>query len=282
MSTISVYLYGYKSKSLPDAVNSLIANSSGMNDLRISVYDQVNIPREDKFPNTSYNHVMWDNISSPFMYLENELEQSNSEYFMYINGAMRFEKNWDVELVMGHGGRRVVISGNNAISFNNQNLKFYPSYTKHVTDSALITNWITNDFIFMKTEDFRSFPKLSQYIKYYGIEEVYSLFAIKNGFAIQCIATAWASPLDGGVHASDYIPFSLKHGYTHVTNMFHKKENVFFDSTAEVDLLSKIVNFNFSELSPLPFSHDDITYDPKMELDGMGERRFYANVRSIG
>lgn len=281
MATIQVFVYGYKSKELPEAVAALIENQSGQNQITVSVFDQTNVIREQKFNNAHYTHVYWDNRKSPFSYLENVLDNTDSDFFLYINGAIRFEKNWDLELVMGHGGRNVIISGNHTIRFSNSNHKFYPTYEKGVTDSAVITNWITNDFIFMRLNDFKRFPRLSGTLKNLGLEEIFSLFAMYSGFTVQCIATAWCSKIDQDIYSHDYHPFSLKHGYNKVIDLFHKKQNIFFGNLECVDMLSKSVGFDFIKLSHLPFMHDDVEYDPVMEMDSIGEERFISDVRMI-
>ena len=281
MSTIHVLFYGYKSKELPEAVSSLIENQSGQNHVSVVVFDQINVGREQKFDGLQYAHIHWDNRKSPFLYLEDVLENTTSDFFLYINGAIKFEKNWDMELVMGHGGNNVVISGNHNILFDNTNHKFYPQYTKHMTNTASVTNWVSSDFIFMKTEDFRKFPKLSEHIKYMGIEEVYSAFAVYNKMFVQSIATAWATRIDDTIFAHDYHPFSLKHGYNKVIKMLQKKENVFFNDLDCINGLSQATGFDFDKLSLLPFAHDDAYYDPVMEMDSVGEERFISNVRVI-
>ena len=56
MKKILVYFYGYKSKLLPQAVEQLIKNQSGQNDIHVVVYDQTNISRPEKFLGIEYNH----------------------------------------------------------------------------------------------------------------------------------------------------------------------------------------------------------------------------------
>jgi len=281
MSTINVVFYGYKSKELPEAVDALILNQSGQNQINVFVFDQTNVMRQNKFANSEYTHVYWDNRRSPFSYLENVLDSSDSDFFLYINGAIRFEKNWDMELVMGHGGRDVVISGNHTIRFVDDNYKFYPKYEKGETNSATITNWITHDFVFMQTHMFKNFPRLSHNLKYLGFEEVFSAYAISRGIQIQCIATPWANKIDEDIFVHDYHPFSLKHGYNSVIEMMRQNKNVFFGDLTCIDKLKIAVGFNFNKLSYLPFNPDDVLYDPVMEMDSVGEERFIAGVRMI-
>ncbi len=279
MKSIFVHIYGYKSKELPEAVSSLISNQSGHHKIVLSVHDQVNIERGDKFPNASYNHIYWDSLESPFTYLRNSLSNCSEDYFMYIDGAIKFEKNWDLELVMGHGGRPCVFSGNKLINFVPE-YKFYPNYFKTEINTTSVTNWISQDFIFMTTEMFKEFPDLSR-LKHYGLEEVYSMYACGKGLPVFAIATAWCQRIDSGIGGAGYIPFSLKHNYGLVTSLFLKQSNVFFDDLSCVDKLHSLTGFDFASLSRLPFSHDDTSYNTNMDLDEMNEKRFISNIRSI-
>jgi hypothetical protein len=279
MKSIFVHIYGYKSKELPESVSSLINNQSGQHKIVVSVYDQVNIEREERFSGVSYNHIYWDSLESPFTYLNNSLSNCEEDYFMYIDGALKFEKNWDLELVMGHGGRPSIFSGNHLVNFV-QDYKFYPNYTSTDIGTTIQNNWISQDFIFMTTEMFKDFPDLSR-LKYYGLEEVYSMYACSKGIPIFSIATAWCHRIDGGINASGYIPFSLKHNYDLVSSLFIKESNLFFDDLTCVDRLKDLTGFDFTKLSRLPFAHNDTSYDTNMDLDEMNETRFISNVRSI-
>jgi hypothetical protein len=49
-----------------------------------------------------------------------------------------------------------------------------------------------------------------------------------------------------------------------------------------VERLSSLVGFDFSTLNYLPYAHNDIVYDPDMEIDNISAERFSQNIRSIG
>jgi hypothetical protein len=280
MKSILIHFWGYKSKSLPEAVQTLIANQSGQNSISVHVYDQTNLNRSDKFNVTSYNHVHWDNINSSFTYLNNSLKKSTTDYFMYVEGAKFFEKNWDLELVMSHNNQNVVISGNNSIEFNNE-YKFYPSYNKIKTDKALITNWIDQEFIFMSTKLFKDFPDISS-LKYLGFADVYSLYCAYRKIPIQCIPSAWIKDTDDSVLKSDYIPFSVKHKYNTVIDIYKKNKNIYFQDLTSPDLLASLTGFNFNNLSYLPYIQDDVEYSLTMDIDNVGEERFSQKISKIG
>jgi hypothetical protein len=280
MKTIFVHFWGYKSKELPEAVNALISNQSGQNKIVVSVYDQTNIAREEKFSSDFYQHVRWDRIESSYTFLNNSINSAETDYFMYVEGAVYFQPGWDLELVMGHAGRNVIISGNAGVHFQKES-NFYPPYKSFESSTANITNWISHDFIFMDTNLFKMFPDISL-LKYIGLEDVFSLYAAHLDIRVQSIPSAWCKRIDGGIFSIDYVPFSLKHNYNLVVDLYKEKQNVFFNDIFCVARLSNLVGFDFSTLSYLPYAHNDISYNPEMKIDNISAERFSQNIRSIG
>lgn len=280
MKSITVHFWGYKSKDLPEAVETLISNQSGQNSISVYVYDQTNLNRSDRFNIASYNHIPWDTIKSPFKYLNQSLINLKTDYFMYIEGAKFFQKNWDLELTMSHNNQNIVISGNNRIEFDN-NYKFYPSYKKIKTDTALITNWIDQEFIFMSTELFKDFPDVSS-LKYLGLADVYSLYCAYKQIPVQCIPSGWIKESDDSIYKKDYIPFSTKHKYNTVIDIYKKNKNVYFEDNNSSELLKSLTGFDFSKLNYLPYPQDDIEYSLEMGIDNIGEERFSQKIQRIG
>jgi hypothetical protein len=280
MKTIFVHFWGYKSKELPEAVNALISNQSGQNKIIVSVYDQVNVSREEKFNSDLYQHVKWDRMTSGYTFLNESLNSADTDFFMYVDGAVYFQPGWDLELVMGHGDRNVIISGSAGIHFQ-QESKFYPQYQSFESGTATITNWISHDFIFMNTKLFKQFPDISM-LKYLGLEDIFSLYAAHLDIRVQSIPSAWCKRIDGGMFSADYIPFSTKHNYNKVMDIYKKKSNEFFGDTSCVEKLSNLVGFDFSTLNYLPYPHNDIVYDPDMDIDSFAAERFSKQIQSIG
>jgi hypothetical protein len=279
MSTIDVFVYGFKSKGLPESVKTLIENQSGNNKVSVYVYDQTNLRRDDKFNNVAYIHLHWDEMVSKFKYLEERLYKSSADYFMYIDGEVYLEKNWDMELVLGHGGRDIVISGNHALEFDSSEHKFYTKYKTNKINTTTETNWVKKELVFMSTHRFKSMPSISL-LKHNGIEEVYSLFCALNNVKVYALATDWYRAF-GSIFDNDFIPFSPNSNYNMVIDTLKSIPNKLFPIPVEVSRLSNLVGYDFNMLSRLPFERNDIDYDPVMNLDSMSSERFHVPGKSM-
>jgi hypothetical protein len=276
MAKILVHFYGYKSKSMPEAVEQLVHNQSGKNTIDIVVYDQTNIARPEKFNNFEYHHIHWDSLVSRFSYINLDKSRPGYDFFMYVDGSKMFEKNWDVELVMGNSSRKVFLSGSNNIVFDKENYRFYPAYNKVKTESAVETGWVVKDFFFVPFNLFRILPNVSMF-KYHGAEEVYSMFLANNNIPVIAISSLWVVDKEPGILEKDFVPFSLYHNYDRVISSF-KKINVLVDG---VDELSVITGYDFPMLSYFPYQINDVEYDPTMNLDLMSEKRFHDTQKSL-
>ena len=279
MNTVEVFVYGFKSKGLPESVARLIENQSGTNNISITVYDQTNLNRYEKFAGTNYIHIHWDRMTSKFKYLSDQVSRSYSDYFMYIDGEVYLEKNWDMELVMGNGVRDIVISGNHALEFDMSDYKFYTKYSNHEIEKTTKTNWVKKELIFMSTDRFKSMPNLSL-LKHNGIEEMYSLFCALNNVDIYALSTAWYKT-SGSIYDNDFIPFSPNSNYNMVIDTLKSVPNRLFPTPVDVGILSNKVGFDFQKLSRLPFERNDIEYDPIMNIDLMASERFHGPGKSM-
>ena len=261
---------------MPDAVEQLIRNQSGQNSIEVVVYDQTNISRPEKFHNAEYHHIYWDNLSSRFSYINNHKSKEGYDFFMYIDGAKMFEKNWDMEFVMGNSGRQVVLSGSNEIVFDKENYKFYPKYNKVKIPSAIETGWVVKEFFFVSFNLFKVFPDISMF-KYHGMEESYSMFLASAGIPVVAIASAWVTDNEPDILEKDFIPFSLYHNYPKIIDSFKKRNEVI----PGVEEISKITGYDFSRLEYFPYPRNDVEYNTRMNLDSMSERRFHDTQKSL-
>jgi hypothetical protein len=279
MNTIDVFVYGFKSKGLPDSVNQLIKNQSGTNRISVTVYDQTNLNRNEKFDEVKYIHLQWDGMDSKFKHLRNNVLGSNSDYFLYVDGEVYLEKNWDMELVMGHGGRDIIISGNHDLDFDLSEYKFYTKYNNKKIETTTKTNWVKKELIFMSTNRFKSMPNISL-LKHNGIEEIYSLFCALNDIEVYALSTAWYRSL-GSIYDNDFIPFSPNSNYNMVVDTLRSIPNRLFTTPVDAIVLSNRIGYDFQKLSKLPFERNDIDYDPVMNLDSMSSERFHSPGKSM-
>jgi hypothetical protein len=276
MKKILVHFYGYKSKLMPEAVEQLVLNQSGQNIIDIIVYDQTNVSRPEKFNNKEYHHIHWDSLLSRFAYMNISKSKNNYDFFMYVDGAKMFEKNWDLELVMGSQDKQVVLSGSNQIIFNKESYRFYPTYSKERIELATETGWLVKDFFFIPFELFRVLPDISIF-KYHGMEEFFSMFLAKNGIPVVAISSTWVKDLEPDILEKDFLAFSIYHNYSKVIDSFKKIPG----SILGVDELSMLAGYNFSALNYFPYPINDVEYNQRMNLDLMSERRFHETQKSL-
>ena len=95
---------------MPEAVEQLILNQSGQNIIDIVCYDQTNVSRPEKFNSGEYHHIHWDSLVSRFYYINISKSRPGYDFFMYVDGAKMFDKNWDAELVSKSSLKNIVIS----------------------------------------------------------------------------------------------------------------------------------------------------------------------------
>jgi hypothetical protein len=276
MKKVLVYFYGYKSKLLPQAVDQLIKNQSGQNDIEVVVYDQTNVSRPEKFLELEYNHIHWDSLTSRFKCLNLFKKRKDFDFFMYIDGAKMFEKNWDLELLTYHDQPKTILSGNHDIAFNKDNYKFYTDYNKIKITKATKTNWLVKDFFFMPFDIFKSLPDISMF-KYYGVEEYVSMYAAHEGISIVAVPTEFIVDNEPRIEENDFIPFSLYHNYPKVIDSFKLKDG----SLPGVHELSKLLDYDFSRLEYFPYNRNDVDYNFVSNLDKVSEQRFHSVQKGI-
>jgi|694.fasta_scaffold00090_48 hypothetical protein len=271
MKKILVYFYGYKSKLLPQAVEQLIKNQSGQNDIHVVVYDQTNISRPEKFLGIEYNHIYWDRLISRFKCFYLLKKRKDFDFFMYVDGAKMFEKDWDAELLRYQDESDIILSGNHDIVFNKNNYKFYPDWNKTSIAMATKNNWFVKDFFFMKFSLFELFPDISIF-KYYGVEEYVSMYAAHKGISIVALPTNFVIDQEPRIEENDFVPFSLYHNYSKVIDSFKSKD----ESMPGVKELMDLVDYDFRSLEYFPYNTNDVEYTFFSNLDKISEQRFHV------
>jgi hypothetical protein len=276
MKKILVYFYGYKSKLLPEAVEQLIKNQSFQNDVHIVVYDQTNLSRKEKFNNVKYNHLHWDSLISRFEYMNLFKNTKVFDFFMYIDGAKMFGKNWDLELLKYQDKKNIILSGNHEIVFNKNNYKFYPEYNKIKIMETTKNNWFVKDFFFIQFDLFKSFPDISIF-KYYGVEEYISMYAAYNDISIVALPTNYIVDQEPDIKENDFVPFSLYHNYSKIIDCFKSKNG----SMPGVKELMSLVDYDFYRLEYFPYNTNDVEYTFFSNLDNISQEKFHIVQKEI-
>lgn len=276
MKKILVYFYGYKSKSLPKAVEQLIKNQSGQNHIQVVVYDQTNVSRPEKFLGAEYTHVYWDSLTSRFKCLYLLKKRNSFDFFMYIDGAKMFQKDWDTDLLKHQNQQKPILSGNHGIVFNKNNYRFYPEYNKVKIDMPTQTNWVTKDFFFMHFSIFQTLPDISVF-KYHGVEEYLSMYSARHGIPVVALPTRMVDDEEPNILENDFIPFSIYHNYSKVIDSFKSKDG----SLPGVKNLMGLIDYNFGSLEYFPYNVNDAEYFSFSNLDRIAEKRFHSVQKEI-
>lgn len=265
---------------LRDSVDSLLKNSSGSTNLEVCIYDKNNLNREDSFSDVNYEHVAWDSRISKFSHRKQVLNDMDGDYFLSIDGSKDFIKDWDTRLISQLEDNEI-LSGTSHINFDDKDHRFFCTYTKELSSKKVKTNWIDQSFFFTSFDTAKSLPSLDE-LRYNGESEVLSLFCFANNISICAVPNNILFNIDKPIYEYDYIPFAINHNYNKVIDMFHGKDNVFFDKDVSIKDFEDLLGYSFSSLSKHPFIQNDIEYDPHTFLvDDMEGERFFSGINSI-
>lgn len=271
MKDIGIVLYSFQNKDLVDLVEKNIENSSGLNNLFFYIIDQNNIDRKkilkSKYPNVKiyYKYVKWDSIKSPILHKQEGYRLFKKEYFLLIGDGVSLNKNWDEDLIkkiefLSLEGE-CVLSGNHEIVPYLEN-PFIISYKKEPIFQETLTKYIDKDFIFTKSKSFL-YNKLPGYLKYHGEKEHLSIYF--NLIKIFALPTNFFKNETVELDKIEYLPFSIYHGYNEFVSKWSSS-------------IKQLFGF---EVLRLPFSTDDVLYDPSGSLtDKVGGER-YLNFKGV-
>lgn len=294
---IDVVIYSYKSKDVIDTLEQLILKSSKKYNFNIYWYDQNGLDRskllidlvKDKSLHGNYIPVHWDSINGAVIHKNNIFKNIKSTgYLLMINPGTIFKTNWDAELIEFIKDKKIIISGNNNIKITKNNLFFIKKNMIESKDFTL-TNYIDRSFIFGKVSNFKNsffgsynFPS---WLKYYGEEELLSLQYFKDKIEIfSCPNTVVQSSVYSTIEDFNYyITFSKYHNYNEVISLF--KNGINNIDQIDDDIITNFNdfhNFDFSSLSYLPFSTNDVEYESsKSKYDKIDGNRFLKPIRKV-
>jgi hypothetical protein len=285
MNNIDVLIYSYKAKNIKDTLNSLFKNVSNNSIINVLLIDQNPIDREKSLKelfNLQYHHIFWDNISGPCFHKSKLIKSAKSDYLMILGESTTLCKNWDLKFIEFIKNKNIILSGNKKTKISNKNIFYIKKEYENSTNFEL-TNFIDRDFIFGKTDLIKSI-EYPYYLKFNGEEELLSLQFFINKIDIFSVPKDQLSYEKNQPILNTYVPFSLNHNYNEVINLFKYNKNNYFDLKNNIDILNfnNFHNFDFSSLEPLPFSTNDVSYDPdNLHFNKVDARRFVARTKAI-
>jgi len=284
MSNILVVIYSYKGKILKDVINQIELSKSNNNSVNIVLWDQNPLDRKKIFNNVIYNHIFWDQITSPSVYKNLSIKKYNYDYILFLSDNVLLSNNWDEKIINLLNNKNIILSGNSKFKINKKNFYSIEKENIESINDITITNFIDKSFIFGNRKTFEEiyFPP---YIKYFGEEEVLSIDIFSKGIDIYAVPTEIYSKVLPDLITEIYVPFSLNHGYNHALSLFKNNKNQFIDLTQRKRTVKDFCNFHnfmFNSLNYLPFFTDDVQYDPYgLNFDKVDARRFVARTKAI-
>jgi hypothetical protein len=285
INSLLIFVYSYKNKDLQKVVDNIYETTDG--DFSLVVVDQHPMDREyvfSKYKNLTYRHVYWDFLYSPIMFKQEYIENTDFEHYLIMADNILLKSGWNSRVMeMYHDD--IVISGNSSIKIA-QDDYFYLTPNKTVTDSSVLTNYVDRNFIFY-SKNIMNTIGFSAYLKYNGEEEDMSIKLYRAGYDIYSATNEVYVVSQTSLMETLYVPYSLNHGYNSFLTLL-RSGTVGDDRKLIKRSVEDFCNFHQIDVYKtnfLPFSHDDIVYDPnQLQIDidhEAGSRRFLANLKGI-
>jgi hypothetical protein len=268
MKKIKVFIYSYKNKNLLSFCKDLKQNA--VNEISIDLYDQNALDRSEMFSDTvgmSYRHILWDDRKGIYYYRLKSL-YGRFDYFLAISDLTIFKFGWDEKLIKECNSLNVV-SGKGLTSLKMNSFFVYP--TSEVLEEASQSQWISEDFVFLKMSDAILLSK-SKFLKKYGDELFSSILLTELNFKIKSMNSSF---YDKVVEKEKYLPYSKYHGYNKLLSMIKNKE-------IKSEVFEKYHNMNLLDLKFLPFETEDVSYYKTVfSIDSENETRFHTGLKRI-
>jgi hypothetical protein len=265
---IKVFVYSYKNKGLLSFCENLQKNA--FNEVIIDVCDQNAIDRSELFykkNNINYKHIKWDDRQGIYKHRSKSLF-GNFDYFLSISDSTIFNLGWDNELIKECEDSNIV-SGKDLIFLKLD--KFFILSEKKISDKVSQSQWINDDFIFLKMSNTKFFPKLN-FLKKCGDDLLLSILFTQLGFKIKSMNSSFYDKINKD---EKYMPYSKYHGYNELLLSIQNK-------TINAEKFEKYHNLDLSLLKPLPFDTDDVLYDTiSYKIDTLDETRFHTKLKKI-
>ena len=283
---VHAIFYGYKNRVLKESVMSAINNASTDIELKVTVYDQNPLIRNeffDKVNNCRYIHIYWDYIISPLSHINSGLSQEDSDYTMVSYGRINLSKDWDVELIKISNDSNSVVSGKNKTIIKQKNLFYLETFTDK-TNTFEISNYINKDFIFGRSSVIEKL-RFPDYLKHEGVNEVMSLSYFTSGINIYSAPDSLYQITGPDTIDSMYTTFSKSHGYNEFIQLAKTGKNnhiIIKNRAKSVKEFEEFHGIDLSLINKIPFPMDDVQYNPhEMPFDDVDQKKFMTKVNYI-
>ncbi|MEY3311973.1 MAG: hypothetical protein RL348_1316 [Bacteroidota bacterium] len=273
MTSIKVFVYGYKNKNLLENLQDIISKQSNQNGITYYVYDQNNVNRDFLFNKVDadivYNHIKWDDMKSITHYRNMALlHYSNCKYYLEINPNISLMNEWDIYLTSNIDDKKIISGfGMPKLSIN----KHHVVVDRQYSDSIKETNYVDTDLIFCSQIDAMTLIKLKK-LKEIGQDLFASLLFVNKGYRIYSLPTNLYHK-EIQENSNTYKSFSINHGYNKMLSIIKKENNDKFESFHGISI---------GDILEIPYQVDDVYYsDYNISLENMNAPRFIAGYNKV-
>lgn len=273
MTSIKVFVYGYKNKNLLENLQDIISKQSNQNGITYYVYDQNNVNRDFLFNKVDadivYNHIKWDDMKSITYYRNMALlHYSNCKYYLEINPNISLMNDWDTYLLSNIEDKKIISGfGIPKLSIN----KSYVIVNREYSDSVKETNYIDTDLMFCLQNDALTLIKLKK-LKQIGQDLFASLLFINKGYKVYSLpSNLYYKTIQE--NENTYKAFSVNHGYNKMLLTIKKENNEQFEHFHGISI---------NDILEIPYQIDDVAYNEySISLENMDSPRFLSGYSRI-
>jgi hypothetical protein len=239
--------------------------------------------------NVAYDYNIWDSIESPVAKKAQRLEwlardnRQDDDVICFITPDTILSKDWYVDVIKFlKENPKSVVSGNGKAAVEQKD------YFSYKLDFQQSSEWVKNQIV---TKHFMvgfsgTFKNIKGpgYLKYNGEDEAWSLELLSNGIDIYGAPSSLYEDTRNRSMETTYKTWSSDHNYNVVIDLLKGNHLEEYNVTKEglEKFLAAHVSIKPDEVYPLPYSTNDVAYDPyKLKMHEVDARRFIAGVKAI-
>jgi hypothetical protein len=281
---ISVLVYSYKGKNLPEMVKNMVDTADSVP--YVVVKDQNPLTREDKIKAKAidYYNIFWDHQYGPASYRHESIYNGPDGYRMMVTDDIIFTPGWDTRLMDFVADKNIIVSGQGTSRYRKKD-KYFLTVDRYEANNFILSQIIDNNFMFGSKETFSSIQYPIQ-TKYFGESELLSIECFCNNIDIYSAPSDLYTDLKNRTLENLYAPFSLEHKYNDFINLINEiSYNRYSYYQGKERKLSDFLEFHGlkkNDLKPIPYQNDDVLYDPNtLKFVDIGGERFLASTKAI-